>query len=473
MIVDRYPPVNLFAIIPQRALGFEPELRELDRLLEDDGLFQQVKADLARRRPHSLRRGRHSTPVEVILRLLVVKRLYGWSYEQVEHFVGDSLVLRQFCRLYWETVPDDTTLLRWAQLVGPQTLAQLNARVVELARSLKVTRGRKLRVDSTVVETTMHHPTDSRLLGDGVRVLSRLLRRAKEILGDGAALGKATFRTRTRSIRRLAQQVHRCARRKGEAAAEEMKALYARLIGIAQQSSRQAERVRVMLQERAEAAAQRLAQQFTHFLPLVGQAITQATRRVLQGETVPAAEKLLSLFEPHTQVIQRHKPGKPIEFGRKLWLDEVDGGLVSRYAVLDQPGQDQPYLADSLAGHQERFGHPPWLLAGDRGVYSGANERLARQAGVQRIVLPATGKPSAERQHQERSGWWRRGFRFRAGIEGRISVLRRRFELDRCRDHGEGGMGRWVGWGILAHNLTKIAQTVARRAARRPAPARC
>ena len=250
MIVDRYPPVNLFAIIPQRALGFEPELRELDRLLEDDGLFQQVKADLARRRPHSLRRGRHSTPVEVILRLLVVKRLYGWSYEQVEHFVGDSLVLRQFCRLYWETVPDDTTLLRWAQLVGPQTLAQLNARVVELARSLKVTRGRKLRVDSTVVETTMHHPTDSRLLGDGVRVLSRLLRRAKEILGDGAALGKATFRTRTRSIRRLAQQVHRCARRKGEAAAEEMKALYARLIGIAQQSSRQAERVRVMLQER-------------------------------------------------------------------------------------------------------------------------------------------------------------------------------------------------------------------------------
>ena len=234
-----------------------------------------------------------------------------------------------------------------------------------------------------------------------------------------------------------------------------------------------AERVRVMLQERAEAAAQRLAQQFTHFLPLVGQAITQATRRVLQGETVPAAEKLLSLFEPHTQVIQRHKPGKPIEFGRKLWLDEVDGGLVSRYAVLDQPGQDQPYLADSLAGHQERFGHPPWLLAGDRGVYSGANERLARQAGVQRIVLPATGKPSAERQHQERSGWWRRGFRFRAGIEGRISVLRRRFELDRCRDHGEGGMGRWVGWGILAHNLTKIAQTVARRAARRPAPARC
>jgi hypothetical protein len=101
MIVDRYPPVNLFAVVPKLVADFEPELRELDRLLEDDELFERVKKDLSCRRPHSLTRGRHSTPVEVILRLLVVKRLYRWSYEQTEHFVGDSLVLRQFCRLYW------------------------------------------------------------------------------------------------------------------------------------------------------------------------------------------------------------------------------------------------------------------------------------------------------------------------------------------------------------------------------------
>lgn len=463
MIVDRYPPENLFAVVPKLVQDFEPELRELDRLLDDDVLFQRVKADLSRRRPHSLTRGRHSTPVEVILRLLVIKRLYGWSYEQTEHFVGDSLVLRQFCRLYWAAVPDDTTLIRWAQFIGPCTLEQLNARVVELARSLNVTRGRKLRVDSTVVETTIHHPTDSRLLGDGVRVLSRLLRRAKRVLGAGTALGPQWFRTRTRSVRGLTQQVHRLARRKGEEAAEQMQSVYTRLIGIAQQSCRQAERVRTALAEQATRAAQRLVQQFSQFLPLVGQAISQATRRVLQGESVPAVEKLLSLFEPHTQVIQRHKPGQAVEFGRKLWLDEVEGGIVSRYVLLDQPGQDQPHLAGSLAGHQERFGHPPWLVAGDRGVFSAANERLAQQAGVKRIVLPATGKPSAERQRRERTGWWRRGFRFRAGIEGRISVLRRGFGLDRCRDHGEVGMGRWLGWGVLAHNLRQIARTVARR----------
>lgn len=133
------------------------------------------------------------------------------------HWVGDSLVLRQFCRVYLEPVPDDTTLIRWAQLIGPQTLAQLNERAIELARCLKITRGRKLRVDSTVVETNIHHPTDSRILGDGVRVLSRVLRRAHAVVGQTAEVGQTVFRSRTRSVRRLAQHLHRCARRQGEA----------------------------------------------------------------------------------------------------------------------------------------------------------------------------------------------------------------------------------------------------------------
>jgi hypothetical protein len=167
MIVDRHAPQDLFALVPQLVDDFEPELRELDRLLDDDELVRAIKAAMARRAPRSLTRGRRSTPVEVVLRLLVVKRLYGWSYTRVEHFVGDSLVLRQFCRVYLAPVPDATTLLRWAHLVGPAPLAALHERVVQLARALRVTRGRKLRVDSAVVETTIHHPTDSRLVGDG------------------------------------------------------------------------------------------------------------------------------------------------------------------------------------------------------------------------------------------------------------------------------------------------------------------
>ncbi len=374
--------------------------------------------------------------------------------------------MRQFCRVYLEPVPDDSTLIRWANQVGPKTIEQINDRVVELARSLKVTRGRKLRTDSTVVETNIHHPTDSKTLSDGVRVLSRLLHRAKEVVGQGVELAKDVFRSRTRSVRRLAQQIHRVSRRKGEEAAESLKQAYGKLIEIAEASKAQAEQVRDALKGRADRAEERLVERFEHFLPLVGQAISQATRRVIDGEVVPNKEKLLSLFEPHTQVIVRHKAGKPTEFGRKVVLDEVDGGIVSRYEIVkDGGGQDYPYLRASLEGHQKRFGKPPELLAGDRGVSTPDNERLAKEFGVKHVVLPRVGQVSAERRQLERQGWFRRGFRFRAGIEGRISVLKRCQELDVCLNHGEDGFGRWVGWGIVTANLLRIARTqVARQA---------
>src|SRR4051794_25013740 len=151
MLRDRYQPVDLFALVPQLGLQFEPQLAQLDELLEDDQIFARVRDDLGRRYPLTRVHGRNSTPVEVILRMLVVMRLYSRSFEKTEYFVNDSLVLRQFCRVYLERVPDDTTLIRWANTLGPETIGRLNDRVVQLARSLKVTRGRKLRVDTTAV----------------------------------------------------------------------------------------------------------------------------------------------------------------------------------------------------------------------------------------------------------------------------------------------------------------------------------
>src|SRR3954451_15612052 len=201
MLRDRYAPQDLFALVPSAGLTLDPVLAQLDALLDDDALYQCVRADLAQRRPRTATRGRHSTPVEVVLRLLVVKRLYGWSYAETEHFVNDSLVLRQFCRVSLQPVPDDTTLLRWANLIGPETVAALNDRVVALAQEQRVTRGRTLRIDGTVVETSIRYPTDSKTLG------------------DGAALGQESFRTRPRRVRRLTQELHRVARRKGEQAA--------------------------------------------------------------------------------------------------------------------------------------------------------------------------------------------------------------------------------------------------------------
>ena len=463
MIVDRHPPVRLFGLVPGLPEAFEPELAQLDRLLEDDAVFRRVKADMARRRPHSLTLGRPGTPVEAILRLLVVKRLYGWSYEEVEHFVADSLVLRQFCRVYLEKVPDDTTLLRWARVIAPATLVALNDRVVALARRLAVTRGRKLRLDGTVVETTVHHPSDSSLLADGVRVLSRALRRARTVLGEAAGGRKELFRTRLRSTRRLVRSLHRLGRRKGDAAARAMREAYARLIAVARKTHAQAARVGAALRERPEPSARRLVRQLDTFLPRVERAIAQAVRRVLGGETVPAGEKIVSLFEPHTRIVVRHKAGKPVEFGRKLWLEEVEGGIVSGWRLLDQSDQESACLPPSLAAHRERFGRMPRLVAADRGVFSPGNERLAEAAGVARVAIPAVGRLTPERSRLERQRWFRRGFRFRAGIEGRISVLQRCYGLARCRDHGEDGIGRWIGWGIVVGNLERIARTVAAR----------
>ena len=282
MLRDRYQPVDLFAMVPQLGLEFDPQLAQLDRLLDDDVLFATVRADLARRHPLTPVHGRKSTPVEVILRMLVVMRLYGWSYQRTVYFVNDSLVLRQFCRLYLEKVPADTTLIRWANTIGPETLQKLNDRAVQLARAGKVTRGRKLRVDTTAVETDIHYPTDSGLIGDGVRVISRLLRRAKGALGGAAAgLGKA-FRSRVRTVRKLSQQLHRIGRRKGDQGRAALKAAYAKLIAVAQLTASQGERVQAALQRSAEAKAQRLAGRLGEFLPRLRQGIDQASRRVIR-----------------------------------------------------------------------------------------------------------------------------------------------------------------------------------------------
>ena len=510
MIVSRHAPekqVDLFALVPKLVLDFEPVLRELDRLLDDDAIVQQIAADMATRAPRSRDRGRRSTPVEVVLRLLVVRRLYDWSYAQTEHFVGDSLVLRQFCRLSLEPVPDDTTLIRWARCIGPQTLERLHERVVALARQAKVTRGRKLRVDGTVVETTIHYPTDSSLLADGVRVVSRLLRRAKALVG--AAVGRvgragrvgatsaSLFRDRTRSAKRLAHQIQDTVRHRGVAAAPAKVArqgTYRRLVQVAQQSLHQAQQVQAILIRQVQTrvrpvrtgrAAHRTAQvarlgaALARVMPLVAQVIAQTQRRVLHGEAVPAPEKLVSLFEPHTRIIRRGKVHLPAEFGHKVWVDEVDGGIVSRYAVLDldalDDGTDAPAGAPgssseaqqvplSVAHHQRLFGHAPTLLAGDRGVYSAEGERVARAAGVRHVALPQPGAKSVTRRCYERQRWFRKAHRFRAGVEGRISVLKRRGSLGRCRDHGERGFACWIGWGILTANLSTIARTTAQRA---------
>src|SRR6266576_1146841 len=214
MLVDRYEAEDVFARVPQMAQRIDPALKELDQLLDDDALYRQVRADFGKRHRWTLVHGRHSTPVEVLLRMLIVKHLHQWSYQETEEQVDQNLILRWFCRLYWASVPDDTTLIRWATTLQPETLHALNDRVVQLARQAKVTKGRKLRLDASCVQTEIHHPTDSGLLVDSVRVLSRLVKRAKPLVAEQVRSVEQTCRSRLRSAKGVAQQLHRQLRRK-------------------------------------------------------------------------------------------------------------------------------------------------------------------------------------------------------------------------------------------------------------------
>ena len=457
MLRDRYEPMNLFASIPTLGMRMEPILAQMDTLLDDDVLFQAVKADLITRFPQTASDGRPSTPVEVILRMLVVKHLYGWSFPQTAHYVSDSLVLRQFCRVYVARVPDQSTLHRWAKLIQPVTLHRVLDHLVHLACQLKVTQGRKLRLDGTVVETNIHHPTDSTLLYDGVRVLSRALGKAQRLLRHGARLPQKMVTDCTQQAREQMKRIMEVARQRGEAAAERLTTTYRALIDLTTTVVARATHVQKVVTAPTTAASQRVAGTLAQVIPLVEQVITQTTRRVLQGEQVPASEKIVSLFEPDTAIIRKGKPGKPTEFGRCVWLDEVEGGIISRYAVLDGNPDEKAQLPPSLDHHLRQFGHPPDLLTGDRGLHSAANERYATTQGVTQVVLPKPGKKSAKRLAYERQEWFRAGRNWRAGIEGRISGLKRRHKLDRCRYHGTAGMERWVGLGVIAHDLHVIA----------------
>lgn len=181
MLRDRYSINQVFDEIVHLVPKMAPTLAAINQYLDDEHLIGFIKADLSKRYPQTMQAGRNSTPVEVVLRMLVIKRLYGYSYEEAERYVSDSLVFRQFCRIYLNPVPDDTTLIKWANMVQDKTLQMFNERITQLALEEKITQGHKLRTDGTVVAGNIHLPSDSRQLADSVRVLDRTVDRFRKI----------------------------------------------------------------------------------------------------------------------------------------------------------------------------------------------------------------------------------------------------------------------------------------------------
>ena len=442
----------------------EPWMREADHVLNGEtlvGIVHRALQGWCRRSP---RRGRTGTPAEIVLRLLVLKHVRNWSYAVLEREVRTNLVYRAFTRIGGGKVPDAKTMGKWGPEVGPQVVAQVHARVVALARDAGVVEGRRLRVDTTVTETDVHYPTDSSLLGDGVRVLTRTMRQVTAIAG---AIG-ATFRDRSRSVKRRLIEIGRIVRAKGVPRKDRLTRAYQQLFAITSrvvgQAKRFAQEIRTGVKRapdvRHHAALEGLRQQLDTFVPRVQQALRQARARIVRGDT-HVKNKLLSLFEPTTEVIRKGKAGKPNEFGKLVKLQEAEHQIITHYEVYDRRPSDVDVLLPAIAIHTEVFGHAPRLVAADAGFYSAANEETAHAKGVKRVCIPNRSTKSRTRKRDQKTRWFKHGQRWRTGCEGRISVIKRRHGLRRSRYKGDAGMQRWVGLGVIADNLINIGRVLA------------
>ena len=427
-----------------------------DAVLADEALVSMVYEALARRHPKSRSRGRHGTPAETVLRLLILKHIRNWSYQVLEREVRANLVYRDFTRVGGGKMPDAKTMGRWGVALGPEVIKQVQERLVQIAREKGVTSGRRMRVDTTVVETDVHHPTDSTLLGDGVRVLTRIMRKVTQIAG---AVG-TKLRDRSRSVKLRLLEIGRVARAKGPLNQDKLKQRYARLLDTTSRVVGQAKRFSEEISRRVKRAKSFLEQLALDGLRQELDLMMPRVRQVIFGGNTRSEGKLFSLFEPSTEVIRKGKAGKPNEFGKMVKLQEAENQIITDYQVYAQRPYDSDLLVAAIETHQALLGRAPHLVAADAAFYSLKNEAAAKAKGVKRVCIPNRSTKSAERKREQRKRWFRNGQKWRTGSEGRISVVKRRHGLRRCRYKGYAGMNRWVGLSVIADNVVNIGQAL-------------
>jgi transposase, IS5 family len=439
---------------------WEPWMVLVDELLEDEQLLDTVYEAQGERYPQSRSRGRMQTPAEVLLRLLLLKHMRNWSYDVLEREVRANLVYRAFTRIGDEKVPDAKTLARLGQLIGPKVIEELHRRVVELARERGVTQGRKLRVDTTVVESNIHYPTDSSLLGDGTRVLTRTMKKIES--KSGGLKGKV--RDRMRSIGKRVVAIALSTRLLGPPGEKRRKRQYRELLSLTRKVINQAQRVLAEVKQspRRRTAVEGLAQSLETMVGRVRQVVKQTRMRIFAGDT-KAPGKIVSVFEPHTEIIRKGKASKPNEFGKLVKIQEAENQIVTHFEVYAERPADSTLLLSSLQAHQQRLGRIPRMVAADAGFYSRENEKAGQALGVRWMSVPNKKTTSSERKRLQHQRWFRRGQKWRTGSEGRISVLKRRHGLCRCLYPGLDGMRRWVGLGVIADNFIQMGCYLARQ----------
>lgn len=439
---------------------WEPWMVEADKLVGDEELIDLVYEAQGERHEHSTTRGRSQTPAEMALRLLLLKHVRNWSFDTLEREVKMNLAYRDFTRIGLGKVPDAKTLARIAQVLDGEVIAKLHERLVAIAQEKGAVRGRKMRVDTTVVETNIHYPTDSSLLGDGTRSMTRTMKKIEQRSG-----GKLTrkVRNRMRSVNKRVVAIATASRHRGPEGEEKRKKEYRELLRMSRQILNDAQRVMVEIEgmpPRRRKGLRVLGDSLSTMAERVRQVVKQTKARIFDGLTqLPG--KIVSVFEPHTEIIRKGKASKPTEFGKLVQLQEAENQIITHYDVFDERPSDRELLLGAVEAHERKLGRLPQLVTADAGYYSLAQERAVQEKGVKWVAVPNRSTRSPERKQMEKSRWFKKAQRWRTGCEGRISVAKRRHGLRRCLYRGAEGVKRWVGLGVLADNLINIGKVLA------------
>ena len=440
---------------------WEPWMVQADRLLEDDELIDRVWEAQGKRHQQSATKGRSQTPAEMVLRLLLLKHVRNWSFDVLEREVRMNLCYRDFTRIGMGKVPDAKTLARIAQALGGEVVAELHRRLVEIAQEEGVIDGRKLRVDTTVVETNIHYPTDSSLLGDGARVLTRSMQKIEQQAGKL----KRKVRDRRRSVSKRVMAIATASRHKGAEGEAKRKKQYKELLRYSRQILNDTKGVIAEVEgmsAKKKKGLRGLCEHLTEMAGRVRQVVKQAKVRVFDGITdLPG--KIVSLFEPHSEIIRKGKASKPTEFGKMVQVQESENQIITHYDVFDHRPSDRDLLLGAVETHERVLGRVPNLATADAGYYSRAQEQAVEAKGVRWVAVPNRNTKSAERKKKEHSRWFKKAQAWRTGCEGRVSVLKRRHGLRRCLYRGVEGMKRWVGLGVMADTLISMGNVLAAR----------
>jgi IS5 family transposase len=448
------------AILPPEFLALPPGLEQIDRLLDDPVFFEPFVPFFD---PVI---GRPSIPMETYLRMMFLRFRYRLGFETLCAEVADSLAWRRFCRIgITEAVPHPSTLMKITTRCGPGAVDQLNEGLLAKANAAKVVRLDKVRADTTVVPANVAYPTDSGLLAKGVAKLTKTV-------GALHALGLARrtrFRDRTRSVRRRAHQIAAWLRRRSGEAKDEVLVLTGELATIAEASIKEAQVVaqnarRALRRAGAGASGKSaaLVAELERTISVLDQIVAQ-TRTRLCGEVPNGSTRIVSLHDTDARPIAKGRLGKPIEFGFKAQVADNADGIVVDHNVEIGNRPDAPMLASAVGRIKERFSKVPRSATADRGYGEAKVEADLLELGVRHVAIPRKGRPGAQRQAVESSRRFRKLVKWRTGSEGRISFLKHSWGWERTRIDGIGGARTWCGWGVLAHNATKIAVLIDER----------